>query len=807
MIRMPRRKTWIWTTVGAGGFLALLAAAVGLASAYIRRSVPSYEAVVTIPALHERVVVRRDPHGIPSIVAEDPHDLFFALGYVHAQDRLWQMELARRVAQGRLAEIFGPRLVEADRFLRTIGLWRSAARADSALEGDVRALVQSYADGVNAWVQMGEPLPPEFLLLRIRPERWTVRHALVIGKLMTWDLTEWELSLDLARAMDRLGPERASELLPRVPAWSPRTVPDSILTDTLAEPMEMEPAAEPELAEAWPAGMWPQVPAVLRPVLDGYGIARASNAWVVGPSRSRSGKPILANDMHLPPRTPSTWYLAGLHGAGFDVVGLTLPGVPGVVAGHSRDVAWGFTAAYVDNIDFFVEELDPTDSTRYRTPDGWARLAFRAETIAVRGAEEPVVFTVAETRHGPILPPAQTGLPDRAVAMQWAGAEPTGEAGAVLRLNRARDADGVVSALRTFGNPGVNVVFADAEGTIGYWLAGYVPVRRNGDGVLPAPGASGEFDWMGSVPFDSLPHVINPPSGTIVSANNIPRNGGPFISAHFMPGFRATRIVALLEATPRHDAASAHGMQLDVLSLFAERHFRRAVRAARDVGDEEAAVLLVGWDRRARAESRAAALFYTWVERMRWAIAADEYGDSLGYFPWEVLDRILESGESLFLDDARTPERETLEALSARALREAVALVGDRTWGEIHAVTSDHALGSVGWLDAWLGFNVGPTPTPGGPFTVNVAHHSALRPPFRVTWSVSQRHVVDLGDPDEAGGFILPTGESGHPLSRHYADQRETWLRGGLWRIPVERRRTEETARFEMVLTPNTKSR
>ncbi|MGH7545306.1 MAG: penicillin acylase family protein [Gemmatimonadota bacterium] len=804
---MPPRRAWIWTAAGIGGFLVVLAGAVGFGTAYLRRSVPSYEAIVTIPTLHERVVIRRDPHGIPSIVAEDPHDIFFALGYVHAQDRLWQMELARRVSQGRLAEIFGPRLVDSDRFLRTIGLWRSAAPADSALDGDVRALVQAYADGVNACIQTEEPLPPEFRVLRIRPERWTVRHALAIGKLMTWDLTEWDLSLDLARAMDRLGAERASELLPRVPAWSPRTVPDSLVADTLAEPVEVEPTAERGLAGAWPAGMWPQVPAPLRPLLDGYGIARASNAWVVGPSRSRSGKPILANDMHLPLRAPSTWYLAGLHGAGFDVVGMTLPGVPGVIAGHSRDVAWGFTAAYVDNIDFFVEELDPADSTRYRTPDGWARLAFRAETITVRGAEDPVVHTVAETRHGPVLPPARSGLPYRAVTMQWTGVEATGEAGAVLRLNRARDASEVVSALRGFGNPAVNVVFADAQGTIGYWLAGLVPIRRSGDGVLPAPGASGEFDWIGWAAFESLPHVIDPPSGYVVSANNIPQNGGPYLGAHFMPGFRAARILDLVETTPKHDAASAHGMQLDVLSLFAERHFRRAVRAARDAGDEEAAIRLVGWDRRARAESRAAALFYTWLERVRWAMAADDYGDTLGYFPWEVLDGILESGESLFLDDIRTRERETLDTLSARALREAVALVGDRTWGEIHPLTNAHALGSVAWLDAWLGFDIGPVPTAGDPFTVNAAHHSAVRPPFPVTWGVSQRHVVDLGDPDGAGGFILPTGESGNPLSPHYADQRETWLRGGLWRIPVERRRSEETARSVTVLTPSTRRR
>lgn len=799
---LRRRRVWVWAAMTAGAFLALGGVAFGFVTARVRGSVPSYDAVVTIPTLNERVVIHRDEYGIPSIVAEDPHDLYFALGYVHAQDRLWQMDLARRVAQGRLAEVFGERVVESDRFLRTVGLWRAAARADSALDGDVRALVQAYADGVNAWVQTGAPLPPEFTVLGIRPERWSVRHVLAIGKLMAWDLTEWDLSLDLARAMSQLGPERGVELLPRVPEWSPRTVPEEVPPDTAGERLPGEPAAE--VAWSWPSGMWPQVPAEARAALERYAIARASNAWVVGPSRTRSRKPIVANDMHLPLRAPSTWYLAGLHGPGSDIVGMTIPGAPGIIAGHSRDVAWGFTSAYVDNIDFFVEELDPRDSTRYRTPDGWASLGLRAETIAVRGHEAPVIVRVAETRHGPVLPPARTGLPHAVVAMQWTAEEPTGEVSALLRLNRARDTADIVHALRTFGNPGLNVVFADADGNIGYRLAGHVPVRRSGDGVLPASGATGEFDWVGVVPYDSLPRAMNPASGYIVSANNIPRNGGPFVSAHFMPGFRAARIIALIEGTPVHDAASVHAAQLDVFSLFAERHFRRAVRAARDAGADEAAVRLVGWDRRARTESPAAALFYTWVERLRWAIAADEYGDTLGYFPWEVLDRVLESGESRLIDDAGTPERETMETLSARAMREAVTLVGDRTWGAIHPVTSTHALGSLAWLDAWLDLDVGPVPSAGDPYTVNSAHHSATRPPFRVTWGVSQRHVVDLAAPDEGGGFILPTGQSGHPMSRHYADQRETWQRGGLWRIPVDRRRAAEASRSETVLTPRT---
>jgi penicillin amidase len=816
-----------WAAAAALGLALLAALAFGAGTALLRSSLPRPGGEVALPGLHGRVVVAWDARGVPSIIAGDLHDLFFAQGYIHARDRLWQMDLARRVAQGRLAELFGPDLVETDRFLRTAGLWRAAARAESALAGDARAWLGAYAEGVNAWIETAPAWPPEFLVLRARPERWTARHSLAVGKLMAWDLTEWDLSLALARAVERVGAERAAELFPRVPDWSPRIVPAAGARRAAGELRHGPEGRGPRVArvsgtaggDALGPGPWraalaaarllPEPPAPLRTLLDAFAFARASNAWVVGPARSRSGAPVLANDMHLPMRAPAAWYLAGLHAPGYDAVGMTIAGVPGIIAGHTRRVAWGYTAAMVDNVDFFVETLHPEDSTLYRTPDGWAPFTFREETIPVRG-RRPVVLRVAETRHGPVLPPRPEAPPGLALAMAWTGAEPGGEAEAVLRLNRAQTADDVVAALRGFRNPGVNVVFADADGRIGYRLAAAVPVRRAGDGVLPAPGADGTHDWIGTVPYDSLPRALDPAEGYIVTANNLPQDGGPYVGAHFMPGYRAARIVQMVEAAPQHDAASTHEIQLDLYDLFAERHLDRAVRAARDAGLPDAARRLQGWDRRARAESPAAALFYTWVERLRWHAASDDYGDTLGYFPWEVLDRMMTEGASAWFDDTRTPEPETIEAVAARAMRDAVSLVGDRTWGEIHPLVNEHPLGRVRWLDRLVGFRVGPFPAAGGPFTVNAAHHRGTvgpnggdpRPPFPITWAVSQRHVVDLADPDGQGGFVLPTGNSGHPLSPHYDDQVASWRSGGLHPIPVDPARARETAARELVLVP-----
>lgn len=788
------RRALLWGAVGLGVLVVAGAAGFAGSRAYLRRSLPLYDDTASV-AVRGHVRISRDSFGIPSITAGDLHDLVFGLGYVHAQDRLWQMEMARRAAEGRLAEAFGPDLLEADRFLRTIGFWRAVLRADSALAGEVRALLQGYADGVNAGMASLRAWPPEFVLLRLTPEPWTILHSLAITQIMTWDLTEWDLSLSLARAVERVGPDLARELFPRVREWSPRIMPSA--------PRRRVPAVASIGPQSWPAGALPEVPASLRPLLESFAIARASNSWVIGPSRSRSGKPILANDMHLALRAPPPWYLAALHGPGFDVVGMTLPGAPGIVAGHSRRVAWGYTAAYVDNIDFFVEEFDPADSTRVRTPAGWETMTFHEETIHVRARNEPVVVRVAETRHGPVLTESETKLAGTALSMQWTGARPGAELRAILWMNLARNVTEFVDALRDFANPQVNVVFADADGRIGYWLAGSVPVRRSGDGVLPAPGASGEYDWIGFVPFDSLPHVLDPPSGYIVTANNIPRDGGPFIGAHFDPGYRAARIAQLIEATRTHDVTTAHAIQLDVHSLFAARHRERAAAAARAAGLEEVARLLEDWDGDARMEDWAPAVFYTWVEHMRRAIASDEYGGSLGYFPWEVLDEMIRRGTSPWFDDGRTPEPETLEAVSVGAMKEAVRFVPNGRWGAIHTLTSRHTLGARGWLNTWLGLNVGPYPAPGDPFTVNAAHHVEGGPPFRVQWGVSQRHVVDMADPDGAGGFVLPTGQSGNPLSPHYRDQVERWRGGGLRPILLDRDRARARARHETVLVPN----
>ncbi len=779
------------------GLAAVVLVTAGVGRWWLGRAAPDLSADGTIAGLEQPVEVWRDSMGVPHLWAATEPDLFRAMGYVHAQDRLFQMEMFRRVADGRLAELLGEDLVESDRFLRTLGMGRAAAEQEARLPPEHRAMLQAYADGVNAWLsERRGPLPPEFVTLRARPEPWTVRNSLGIAKIMAWDLSDWALALDLQRAVDVVGEERARDLFP--------AYPDSgltILGDGAGWDASEGAGAEPvRVSGAVPL---PRVPALALELLDGVSIARASNSWVVGGSRTASGKPLLANDMHLALRTPPIWYLAALHGGGFDVTGMTLPGVPVVVAGHSRRVAWGFTNAYVDDADFFVEEVHPDAPNRYRTPDGWAEMTVRVDTIRVKGGE-PVVHTVRSTRHGPVMSDVDERGGNRVLAMRWASSEPSDEIGALLGMNRARSADEFVAALGSFDNPHQNVVFADVDGRFGYWMAGRVPVRRGGDGVLPVPGWTDEGEWTGWLPFDEHPHVLDPAEGFVVTANN--RQVGPgyphLISTHWADPWRAMRIRQLVEGSTALTAEQTAAHQMDVRDLWALSHLPRAAAAAERAGEAEAARLLGAWDGESAEGSRAAALFYTWYDDLRARVGHDEFGEARPYFPRSAFDRLLGQGGGAWVDDVRTPEVETLEGLAAAAMRAAVEAVAGETWGELHRVRVAHPMGSVPALERMFGLDAGTFSAPGSMHTVNVAGWGGLRPPFVSGHGASQRHVVDMGDLDGAGGFVLPGGQSGVPFSPHYRDQLPLWREGRLWRIPLDRAAAEARTVARMTLRP-----
>jgi penicillin amidase len=768
--------------------LVLLAlAGAGAGAALVWRSFPTISGRLTVPGLSAPVEIVRDGWGIPHLYAQTARDLFFAQGYVHAQDRLWQMDFTRRVPSGRLSELFGEVTLRSDRFLRTIGMRRAAEEERAHLDPESAAALSAYAEGVNAWIaQHRSRLPVEFTLLQYQPEPWSTTDSLVYGKLLAWTLGgNWKYQLLRAHLIARFGTDGMRMLLPPYPAGAPVIVPAGARFD------------------AWRAG-------ALRPLLDAGGLPSGigSNNWVLSGSRTATGRPLLANDPHLDSQMPSTWYEMHLVGGPFDVIGATLPGVPGVIIGHNAEIAWGVTNAGPDVQDLYIERFDPADPTRYLYRGRWEPITLIREEIRVRGRRDPVTAPVRLTRHGPIINDVVEGL-DAPLAFRWTALEPGTVLASVLHLDRARNWDEFRAALRLWTVPAQNFVYADRAGNIGYQLPGRIPLRANGDGLIPVPGWTGEHEWTGAIPFERLPSVRNPSRGSIVTANNriVPEGYAYVLSHEVDPGFRAARIEALLAPLRRATLADMQAIQLDLISLPG----RETVRALDGVrtAEEPAAGLLADlrrWDGSLRPESRSAAIY----EAFRIALAPRLFKEALGndlyaqYIErpevWQpVLLRLLRDRSSHWWGGRGR------DAVVADALREASDLLTRRlgpdrsswTWGRLHATNFVHPLVRI-WALSWI-FNAGAPPTGGDLFTVNNGGFS--RDTFAQIIVASYRQIVDLHDWDQSVA-IHTTGQSGLPFHRHYRDLVPLWATGGYHPMLFSKPRIQQNAEGILTLTP-----
>jgi penicillin amidase len=625
---------------------------------------------------------------------------------------------------------------------------------------------------------------------------------------MAMDLALYGTSANMARAAARLGVDRAALLNPPYPAWGETILHDQ---DGAGPLPEDGPAPPGGVAGGGTPVLPPEVPAFAARALSFGSISHASNSWVIGGAHTSSGKPILANDMHLALRAPSLWYLMALHVADgeLDVVGMTLPGAPFVVAGHSRAVAWGFTNAMVDDVDLFEERVDPRDPGAYLTPAGSAPFETVEELIDVRGRDAPDTLRLRRTRHGPVLTDAEDlGPGDRLLSLRWVAHEPSRSFSALRSMNRARTAAELVAAVADFTNPHQNVVYADTAGDWGYVMGGRVPVPAAGalPPLLPVPGWTGEWDWTSYLPRDAHPAERAPARGWIVTANNrqTAAPAGERVTRRWFGPWRAARITTMIEDAVRSgeplDAASVHAMQLDVLDAHALRYRDLAADAAERAGVPAAAATLRAWDLRAAPDSRGAALYYLWLERVQRGLARDLYGGGWSWMPSSAVDAALDAGAAPWA--APGEGAAVLRRILGEAAEYADSVAAGRAWGEIHTVRAAHALGTVAAVQTVFDVNVGEVPHGGSRTTVNVAHYEGGGDHKVSAYGPSQRHVVDLGDVDGAGGFILPTGQSGNPMSEHYADQFERWQQGGLWPIPLERGAAEARAVHRMRLIP-----
>jgi len=732
-------------------------------------SLPDHTGTHGVAALDGGVTIRRDEFAVPYIDADSEADGYFALGWVHATDRPWQLEMRRRIGQGRLAELLGPQAVPVDRFTRLLR-FAELARSDlDAMQPADRRLVEAYAAGINARLERTHLLPPPFWLLWHRPEPWSAADALLWHKLMALDLArDWRSELLRARVATAVDADTFAELFPDVPAPSEARL--SALRTALAT-LDLEAIAS--VAGPEPPG--------------GVG----SNGWVADPGRTRTRGPLLANDPHLGHELPGVWYLAGLSTPDFEVVGATLPGLPVFVTGRTSDVAWGMTNTGTDVQDLVIEALVGADRTL--TPGGTAPLDVREEAIAVRGQPDETL-TSRWSVNGPLVSDlggeaGRLAGRDRAVALRWTALQPGDTTiAAGFALPHARDAAAIQRALVTFANPQQNVLFATRAGTIGLVSPGRVPVRRGGAGSLPRLGWETQGAWIGAVPHAGLPRALDPPTGWVANANNPPTEAaGRELAGQWDNPFRYRRIATLL-AAGTHDLASFRALQLDTRSGLA-RELLPAMLTARasSAASRRWLARLRAWDGDARADRSEPTVFAAWYDALAEHLYADELGPLFAAYRGQratFVRRALTERTS-WCDDVGTPADEDCPTVLADALDQALAQLTVSLgpegpawrWGQQHPARFVHRFyGALGPLGAVAEASL---PVGGDDTTVAAASFrvEASSPLFPSVHGVSYRQIVDLAAPARSR-FVAAGGQVGHPLSRHYRDLLGRWHAG-----------------------------
>lgn len=760
----------------------LLAAAPELLGPSRRRN----RAQSTLARLDQRVEVLRDRWGVPHIYAANEHDLFLAQGYLHARERLWQMEVQRRLALGRLSAALGPAALDTDRLVRILGLNRIAKDEADLLEPEAGAAIDAYVCGINTYLAEKHRLPLEMRALRVHPQPWTSMDVLAWGKVMALTLSgNWAAELLRANVIAAVGVETAAKFGLASPDLPPDVL-DGVLR-TAASRARM------------PVGNLLQ---------HGSDAAKGSNCWVVGGSRSESGAPLLACDPHLNLQIPSIWFENHLVADDFEVTGASLPGAPGVVIGHNEHVAWGVTNARVDVQDVFVERVV---EDAYLTEDGWRPFEFVREEIEVRG-REPHVEQVALTRDGPIV----TALAEESVlagerselALRWIGMEPAPLVGAVLAVNRARDWAEFREALTLWGCPAQNFLYADRQGNIGYALAGAIPVRPNGDGKVPSPGWTGKHRWTGVVTPNEMPHVFNPADDFLVSANNgVLGDTAAALPGEYLANYRATRITDLIRERSVHDVESFARMQSDRVSLPGRELVRLAPRLPADTDlERRARDMLAGWDCVLSEDSTPGAIYW-FLRTALLKVAHSEVAEPLGFragigaFAWQPGVEFLEQhAVSRVLDEVTD---DVLARAWHAALSELCALWGeDMTgwrYGRWHRLMLRHSLGGVPLVGRAL--NPGTFATGGDIDTVCPGHLVTKPDGSQAYGGASYRQICDLADWDRARSIHLP-GQSGRPGDPHYDDFVELWLRGEHHPMPWSRTAVEGVLEHREELTP-----
>jgi penicillin amidase len=774
----------------------------GLLTRMSRGRLPRTSGELTLDGLSAPVEILRDRWGVPHIYARNLDDLFFAQGFVHAQDRLFQMELNRRTAAGKLSEIFGEMALETDRFVRTFGFnrlgradWENAAPA-------VRDALAAYAAGVNAYIERGK-FPVEFTLLRYRPEPWEPVDSVIFSRLMVWQLSHaWQSEIVRAEIAEKVGVEHAAEWEIHSLARNPVTLPEGIEFNALD-----------------PDGSLRRIPG---PFLDR---GKGSNEWVIAPQRSETGHAVLANDMHLALGIPSLWHEIHLNAPPYHVSGVVLPGLPMVLVGHNERIAWGMTLAFTDAEDLFVEQIDSHDPPRCLYRDEWQAVEIIEEPIPVKGRAQPFVERVLVTRHGPVISD-RVGQSAQKLAVQSMALRPAPILEGWYRLNTASNWDDFVEAVRCIEAPQLNVSYADVDDNIGYWMTGKIPLRARGNGSVPAPGWSGEYEWTGEVPFEEMPHALNPQRGFLVNCNNkaVADDYPHDLGNAWMNGYRARRLTELIEARGKLSMQDHRTFQMDLYCIpGVELTARLEGFDDPDAEVQLALKLLREWDGFLRPESAGGAVYEVFRRALVWNLLSPALGEDLtrrvlgeGVHPLlaraqefyghdtTALLRMLDNPDSWWVQQAGGRDALLRDALkqSVTYLRETL---GDDPagwqWGKLHRIPFAHPMSLQKPFDQV--FDRGPYPV-GGDTDTPLQTATLPGDDFgNIGWAPSFRQIVDLGDLDNSVA-VHPPGQSGQLASPHYDDLLPLWLKGEYHPMLWSRGRVEAETAGTLTLKPLT---
>ncbi len=786
------------------------------------KPLPDYEATESYEALERPVDIHWDSHGIPHIYAQNKQDLYFSVGYVHAQDRLWQMTLAQLAAQGRFAEFFGPDLVPLDKHQRILDIWQTAQKIEKQMPDSTRRLLQAYADGVNRYVgQHDNKLPIQFTLADMEPLEWTVTHSVALSRLLAWELNvSWWSEASYGLMASKLSPEKMQEIMPRYSSNAPRSLSAEQtrqLSGTLYRFFKQEQD--------------------VRSLRGMEGTHVGSNAWVVDASKTRTGFPLLGGDPHLGLNSPGKWYELHLHVDGKNLSGATTPGSPIVILGQNDFLGWSLTNMMADDTDFFVEQINPNDRGKYvadSTSDSTAQyrdFRIRKEVIEVKDAPD-TILRKRYTKHGPIISdifPGDTGTGrNRVIAMKWTGHTPSHETSALLTMNWAESIGTFQEGVRHFEVPGQNVIYGDRTGNIAMFSAARLP-QRDHNPILFRKGWDPSYDWQDPIPFEQMPYTINPERGWIANANNkITTDTYPhYLGTFWEPPSRMQRIRQYLTRYDTLTPSLFKQMQNDSYSFHAREVTNIILPIlARADGNQFAAPItyLKNWNFEYQQNSTAATLLDVFFLKLSRNTLADELGTDLyekfihlESRPTETMDRFLRRG-STFFDDAATPDTETRAEMVRRSMSETLEFLKDSLgtepfewrWEQVHTLSLDPPLfgraarqPDAPWALELIVNNLmrlGPYPVKGHGMSISNGQYK-WNNPYNMVLGPSIRRIVDFSDMSRTES-IVPTGQSENPISAHYGDQTQRWLNGSYKYVYQDSSLFEETTHKTMRLNP-----